>query len=69
MKVKIVSRFIEMIIWLVFLIINIPYAVIILIPYVITGKDFIRPIANLYEKCLVIFGIKEKNDNDEFFEL
>jgi hypothetical protein len=63
MLVKIVSRFIEMIIWLIFLIINIPYTVIILIPYVITGKDFISPLVKLYEKCLVLFKRKEKNEN------
>jgi len=44
-------RFYEMMLWLIFLLVNIPYTAVITIPYLFTGKDFITPLAKIYEKC------------------
>lgn len=52
-------RLYEMILWLIFLIINIPYTILITIPYIITGKDYISILAKVHEKCL----FKKTNNN------
>ena len=49
---KCLYRFYEMVLWLVFLLVNIPYTIIMTIPYIITGKDYISDIAKLHDKLL-----------------
>ena len=56
---KFLYRFYEMVLWFIFLIVNIFWGILIFIPYLFTGKDYITPIAKLYEKCLFKKKINE----------
>ena len=48
----ILYRLYEMVLWLVFLIVNIPYTMIMTIPYLCTGHDYITPLASAHEWLL-----------------